>query len=246
MRSGAFFNDTRVSGSIPVLGSTKCHLTHPMAGAPSRVVNVGSVMSLVPFENLLRWMCQVFENYESSFFIASIDWQFEYIWNHLNTFDTWGDLQVDEACVGPPGTKVLFWLTGVGVLAAKVQSTIDEDVSFNFVWSCYVYTLLQHVKAPLPQQTAPWQLDHVNVKCPRFSLPPPPLFWCVCVCVSLCARVWEGKYLWRIHEYLWILECFWPLSVRVILTNLPYDNGACVATRTLCRWPQPSWSHHLV
>jgi len=43
-------------------------------------------------------------------------------------FDSpYGDLQVDEACVGPPGTKVLFWLTGVGVLAAKVQSTIDED-----------------------------------------------------------------------------------------------------------------------
>lgn len=43
-------------------------------------------------------------------------------------FDSpYGDLQIDEACVGPPGTKVLFWLTGVGVLAAKVQSTIDED-----------------------------------------------------------------------------------------------------------------------
>ena len=39
-----------------------------------------------------------------------------------------GDLQINEACVGPPGTKVLFWLTGVGVLAAKVQSTIDEDI----------------------------------------------------------------------------------------------------------------------
>ena len=38
-----------------------------------------------------------------------------------------GDLQVDDACVGPPGTKVLFWMTGVGVLAAKIQPTIDED-----------------------------------------------------------------------------------------------------------------------
>ena len=93
---------------------------------------------------------------------------------HLNAFGTWGDLQVDEACVGPPGTKVLFWLTGVGVLAAKVQSTIDEDVSYNFAWFCYVRTLLQHVKAPMPQQTAPWQLDYVNVRCQHFCLPPPP------------------------------------------------------------------------
>ena len=34
---------------------------------------------------------------------------------------------MDDACVGPPGTKVLFWMTGVGVLAAKIQPTIDED-----------------------------------------------------------------------------------------------------------------------
>lgn len=187
MRQGAFFNDTRVSGSIPVLGSTKCRLTHPMAGAPSRVVNVGSVMSLVPFEHLLRWICQVYES-------------LLYRLAHLNAFDTWGDLQVDEACVGPPGTKVLFWLTGVGVLAAKVQSTIDEDVSFNFVWFCYVRTLLQHVKAPMPQQTAPWQIDYVNVRCQHFCLPPPPqlFFWSVWVC---------DKY-WQIRLYLqyaWML-----------------------------------------
>ena len=43
-----------------------------------------------------------------------------------------GDLKVDDACVGPPGTKVLFWMTGVGVLAAKIQSTIDEDPSSKF------------------------------------------------------------------------------------------------------------------
>ncbi|CAJ1347231.1 unnamed protein product [Effrenium voratum] len=39
----------------------------------------------------------------------------------------YGDLQVDDACVGEPGTKVLFWLTGVGVVAAKVQATVGED-----------------------------------------------------------------------------------------------------------------------
>ena len=47
-----------------------------------------------------------------------------------------GDLQIDEACVGPPGTKVLFWLTGVGVLAAKVQSTIDEDIGIIEIQHC--------------------------------------------------------------------------------------------------------------
>lgn len=47
-----------------------------------------------------------------------------------------GDLQIDEACVGPPGTKVLFWLTGVGVLAAKVQSTIDEDIGIIRIQHC--------------------------------------------------------------------------------------------------------------
>lgn len=47
---------------------------------------------------------------------------------------------MDDACVGPPGTKVLFWLTGVGVLAAKVQSTIDEDVALQ---GCGVLLLLQ-------------------------------------------------------------------------------------------------------
>ncbi|CAE7659558.1 vps18, partial [Symbiodinium necroappetens] len=45
----------------------------------------------------------------------------------------YGDLQVDDACVGPPGTKVLFWMTGVGVLAAKIQPTIDEDASVGSV-----------------------------------------------------------------------------------------------------------------
>ena len=45
----------------------------------------------------------------------------------------YGDLQVDDACVGPPGTKVLFWMTGVGVLAAKIQPTIDEDAAVGSV-----------------------------------------------------------------------------------------------------------------
>lgn len=187
MRQGAFFNDTRVSGSIPVLGSTKCHLTHPTAGAPSRVVNVGSVMSLVLFENLLRWICQVYES-------------LLYRLAHLNAFDTWGDLQVDEACVGPPGTKVLFWLTGVGVLAAKVQSTIDEDVSYNFAWFCYVRTILQHVKAPMPQQTAPWQLVYVNVRCQHFCLP--PHFFLVCVSLGVCGKVSIYDKYWQIRLYL--------------------------------------------
>ncbi|CAE8705116.1 unnamed protein product, partial [Polarella glacialis] len=37
-----------------------------------------------------------------------------------------GDLQVDTACVGSPSTKVLFWLTGVGVLAAAIKSMEDD------------------------------------------------------------------------------------------------------------------------
>lgn len=40
-----------------------------------------------------------------------------------------GDLQVANGCVGPPGTKVLFWLTGVGVLAANVKNPLEEDGS---------------------------------------------------------------------------------------------------------------------
>lgn len=39
----------------------------------------------------------------------------------------WGDLQVDSACVGPPSRKVLFWLTGVGVLAATIKDPLEGD-----------------------------------------------------------------------------------------------------------------------
>eukprot|EP00929_Paragymnodinium_shiwhaense_P007593 TRINITY_DN111502_c0_g1_i1.p1 TRINITY_DN111502_c0_g1~~TRINITY_DN111502_c0_g1_i1.p1 ORF type:complete len:1137 (+),score=204.22 TRINITY_DN111502_c0_g1_i1:82-3492(+) len=38
-----------------------------------------------------------------------------------------GDLQVDHACMGPPGAKVLFWLTGVGVLAAQIKTPLQND-----------------------------------------------------------------------------------------------------------------------
>ena len=36
--------------------------------------------------------------------------------------------------MGPPGTKVLFWLTGVGVLAAKVLS-MTKDQTCQWVFS---------------------------------------------------------------------------------------------------------------
>ncbi|CAK0813043.1 unnamed protein product, partial [Prorocentrum cordatum] len=38
-----------------------------------------------------------------------------------------GDLQVVPRCVGPPAAKVLFWLTGVGVLAANLESRLDAE-----------------------------------------------------------------------------------------------------------------------
>eukprot|EP00927_Polykrikos_kofoidii_P006725 TRINITY_DN12718_c0_g1_i1.p1 TRINITY_DN12718_c0_g1~~TRINITY_DN12718_c0_g1_i1.p1 ORF type:complete len:1121 (-),score=260.65 TRINITY_DN12718_c0_g1_i1:52-3384(-) len=38
-----------------------------------------------------------------------------------------GDLQVDTAAMGPPTSKVLFWLTGVGVLAATIKCPIEGD-----------------------------------------------------------------------------------------------------------------------
>jgi len=38
-----------------------------------------------------------------------------------------GDLQVDVACVGSASTRVLFWLTGVGVLVAAVKNPIEAD-----------------------------------------------------------------------------------------------------------------------
>lgn len=40
-----------------------------------------------------------------------------------------GVLQVDAACVGPSSSKVLFWMTGVGVLAASIQYPIRDDQS---------------------------------------------------------------------------------------------------------------------
>jgi len=38
-----------------------------------------------------------------------------------------GDLQVHPACVGPPSKKIVFWLTGVGVLAAEIQTRCESD-----------------------------------------------------------------------------------------------------------------------
>lgn len=38
-----------------------------------------------------------------------------------------GDLQVDSACIGPRSTKVLFWLTGVGVLVSTIKCPLESD-----------------------------------------------------------------------------------------------------------------------
>eukprot|EP00928_Gymnodinium_smaydae_P053980 TRINITY_DN37833_c0_g1_i1.p1 TRINITY_DN37833_c0_g1~~TRINITY_DN37833_c0_g1_i1.p1 ORF type:complete len:1102 (-),score=277.50 TRINITY_DN37833_c0_g1_i1:4-3309(-) len=38
-----------------------------------------------------------------------------------------GTLHVEQACVGPPSAKALFWLTGVGVLAATMLCPIQGD-----------------------------------------------------------------------------------------------------------------------
>lgn len=38
-----------------------------------------------------------------------------------------GELHVDSACIGSPSTKVLFWLTGVGVLAANIRNPLEAD-----------------------------------------------------------------------------------------------------------------------
>ncbi|CAK9083711.1 unnamed protein product [Durusdinium trenchii] len=81
-------------------------------------------------------------------------------------FDSpYGDLQVDEACVGPPGTKVLFWLTGVGVLAAKVLS-MTKDAAGS---TCLLESPPGLV--PFPSKTGSGRTGVVSSFLPA---PPPP------------------------------------------------------------------------
>lgn len=50
---------------------------------------------------------------------------------------------MDDACVGPLSSKVIFWLTGVGVLAAKVQSTLDEE-PFSTIFFSHMFGPIFH------------------------------------------------------------------------------------------------------
>eukprot|EP00435_Cladocopium_sp_Y103_P028344 s1355_g7.t1 len=120
-------------------------------------------------------------------------------------FDSpYGDLQIDEACVGPPGTKVLFWLTGVGVLAAKDAVQMTSAVLES-----------PPGLVPFPSKTSPTSSGNGGVVSPFLPAPPPPAPRSMALTRYHIIFVFEDRRLEITHEVIqqqdWAMSTYGPL-----------------------------------